>query len=43
METPMLFPYEPEKFWQMMQQIVREEVSKATASNSEGHTEDVPG
>jgi excisionase family DNA binding protein len=30
--TPMLFPYEPEKFWQMMQQMIREEVSRATAN-----------
>jgi len=30
--TPMLFPYEPDKFWQMMQQMIREEVSKVTAN-----------
>ncbi len=24
--TPMLFPYEPEKFWQSIRQIIREEV-----------------
>jgi excisionase family DNA binding protein len=27
--TPMLFPYEPEKFWQSIRQIVREEVTTA--------------
>ncbi len=27
--TPMLFPYEPEHFWQSMRQIIREEVSSA--------------
>ncbi len=25
--TPMLFPYEPEHFWQSIRQIIREEVS----------------
>jgi NAD-dependent SIR2 family protein deacetylase len=24
--TPMLFPYEPEEFWQFLRQIIREEV-----------------
>lgn len=27
----MLFPYDPDKFWKMMQQIISEEVNKATA------------
>jgi predicted DNA-binding transcriptional regulator AlpA len=27
--TPMLFPYEPEKFWQSIRNIIREEVSNA--------------
>lgn len=27
--TPMLFPYEPEQFWQSIRQIIREEVTKA--------------
>ena len=31
--TPMLFPYEPDKFWQMMHQVIREEVLKATANH----------
>ncbi len=25
--TPMLFPYEPEQFWQQMRQIVKDEIS----------------
>lgn len=27
--TPMLFPYDPEQFWQSIRQIIREEVTKA--------------
>ena len=42
--TPMLFPYEPDKFWQMMQQIIREEVSKATANQEpKSNSYDTPG
>ena len=26
--TPMLFPYEPAQFWQMMRTLIQEEVSK---------------
>lgn len=26
--APMLFPYEPKMFWEQLQQIIREEVSK---------------
>lgn len=26
--SPMLFPYEPEKFWQFLRQIIREEMSR---------------
>lgn len=26
--TPMLFPYEPAEYWQVIRQIIREEVSK---------------
>ncbi len=28
-QTPMLFPYEPEHFWESIRQIIREEVSNA--------------
>ncbi len=43
--TPMLFPYEPDKFWQMMQQMIREEVGKATAKLpiSQTNTHETPG
>lgn len=38
--TPLLFPYEPEKFWQSMRQIIREEIQnidhKKTAPPSFG-------
>jgi excisionase family DNA binding protein len=27
--TPILFPYEPQEFWQSIRQIIREEVSNA--------------
>jgi predicted DNA-binding transcriptional regulator AlpA len=27
--TPILFPYEPEQYWQQVRQIIREEVSNA--------------
>lgn len=26
--SPMLFPYQPEKFWQFLRQIIREEVNR---------------
>ena len=27
--TPMLFPYDPEQFWQQVRQIIREEINNA--------------
>lgn len=33
--TPMLFPYEPEQFWQSIRQIIREEVTKAEKQRSD--------
>jgi excisionase family DNA binding protein len=42
-QTPMLFPYEPEKFWQQLQKIVSEEISKISRKNTEGLTFDTPG
>lgn len=27
--TPMLFPYQPEQFWQSLRQVIREEMAKA--------------
>ncbi len=43
--TPMLFPYEPDKFWMMMQQMIREEVSKATTnlSKNQSNIYETPG
>jgi excisionase family DNA binding protein len=43
--TPMLFPYEPDKFWQMMEQMIREEVGKVTTklSKNQFHTYETPG
>jgi len=41
----MLFPYEPEKFWEMMQQMIRSEVAKMASpapGNSSGSYE-TPG
>lgn len=28
--TPMLFPYEPEQFWENMRSIIREEITKTS-------------
>ena len=41
--TPMLFPYEPEKFWQSIRQIVREEVSQAEKQRPVSVTYETPG
>ncbi len=30
--TPMLYPYEPSAFWQQLQQIIREEISRIEKS-----------
>jgi excisionase family DNA binding protein len=32
--TPILFPYNPEQFWQMIRQIIREEVSQTNQEKS---------
>ncbi len=32
--TPMLFPYEPEQFWEHMRSIIREEVTKTANGKS---------
>jgi excisionase family DNA binding protein len=41
--TPMLFPYEPEKFWQSIRQIVREEVTTAEKDRSNIPVFEAPG
>lgn len=36
-KTPMLFPYEPDQFWEIMRAIIREEIrSTNTAQNNRG-------
>jgi hypothetical protein len=41
--TPMLFPYEPEQYWQQVRQIIREEVSTAEKHRPISTTYDTPG
>jgi excisionase family DNA binding protein len=41
--TQILFPYEPEKFWQSIRQIIREEVSHLEKPVAEPPLLDTPG
>ncbi len=41
--TPMLFPYEPEQYWQQVRQIIREEVSNAEKQRTVSATLETPG
>lgn len=42
--TPMLFPYEPDKFWEQLQQIIREEVGRLeTNKTPPSITTETPG
>lgn len=42
--TPMLFPYEPEQFWQSIRQVVREEVSRCLEKQVDGNlVSETPG
>jgi excisionase family DNA binding protein len=41
--TPILFPYDPEQFWQSIRQIVREEVSSVEKQRPSSPTYDTPG
>jgi len=41
--TPMLFPYEPELYWQQVRQIVREEFDNLAKRKSSAATFDTPG
>ena len=41
--TPMLFPYEPEQFWNSIREIIREEVNKAEKLRPVSPTYDTPG
>jgi excisionase family DNA binding protein len=41
--TPMLFPYEPEQFWQSIRQIIREEVSNTKKPAPQPLMHETPG
>jgi excisionase family DNA binding protein len=41
--TPILFPYDPEQFWQSIRQIVREEVSSVEKLRPVSPTYETPG
>ena len=41
--TPMLFPYEPEQFWQSIRQIIREEVQSINKQTSPSPSFETPG
>jgi len=41
--TPILFPYEPEKFWEQLREIIREEVSKISKINPAPPEYQTPG
>ena len=41
--TPMLFPFEPEQFWQSMRQIIREEVKGLEKQKASPATFETPG
>lgn len=41
--TPMLFPYEPELYWQQVRQIIREEVNNAEKKRTVSPAYDTPG
>ena len=41
--TPILFPYDPEHFWQSIRQIVREEVSSVEKQSPASPTYETPG
>lgn len=43
--TPILFPYDPEQYWQNVRQIIREEVSKIAKEKpaAEGSVLETPG
>ncbi len=41
--TPILFPYDPEQFWQSIRQIVREEVSSVEKQRPVSPSHETPG
>ncbi|HVM87887.1 MAG TPA: helix-turn-helix domain-containing protein [Puia sp.] len=41
--VPILFPYEPQQYWEQLRQIVREEVAKTEKQNSAAVTFETAG
>lgn len=41
--TPMLFPYEPEQYWQQVRQIIREEVNNVEKQRPTSTTYEILG
>ncbi|TWI85757.1 excisionase family DNA binding protein [Lacibacter cauensis] len=41
--TPMLFPYDPEQYWQQVRQIIREEVSNLETQKEKSISYETPG
>ena len=41
--TPILFPYEPELYWQQVRQIIREEVNNAEKQRPVSQAYETPG
>jgi excisionase family DNA binding protein len=41
--TPMLFPYEPEQFWEHMRSIIREEITKTSKEGTAVQTQETQG
>jgi excisionase family DNA binding protein len=41
--TPMLFPYQPEEFWQSIRQIIREEINSIEKQRVSPATFETPG
>ncbi len=41
--APMLFPYEPEKYWEQLRSIIKEEVQSVTKQAISAPTFDIPG
>jgi predicted DNA-binding transcriptional regulator AlpA len=41
--TPILFPYEPEQFWQHIREIIQEEISKIEKGVKKADSYETPG
>ncbi len=42
-ETPMLFPYEPEQFWESIRNVIREEVQRIERGKTPDALYETPG